>query len=397
MSLNAPPVGELLKIIAADKFTASDKNTLILISLDSMPEAPDDTYWRDLGEMFQTFKSSYGASVFQISRIEYGMLLKLTEVNQININTSLKYDLLRLIQRHFPEFFGLIDQNRLIRSIDLRLRLKNAIAYLEHKIKELSQAKSGSTSLRSLREQDIQRVREVLKSIGPESFVKLFVKNQPVVAMKKGQPPVVVMHEYFVAMEELRRHAFPEVQLRGSGNVFNQLTVELDMILMSLFGAVTSRNKKASINLNVESVFTSTFHKFQKSFGDDGFSNLVIEFRQPDILQHFDQFEVAATTIYENRGNIAVDGIHPETIGVMNLSRVGATMAKIFWQQGAENLLPDLKEEIEYMKGKGRVLIMSRVDEEVAIEVSQSLGINMFQGFLVDDMLNAPTEEDEYI
>ncbi len=386
----------MLKIISAERFNAADRNTLILISLDSMPEATDDTYWRDLGEMFQSFKSNFNASIYQISRVEYGILLKLTEVTQINVNTSLKYDLLRLIQRHFPDFFGMVDQNRLIRSIDLRLRLKNAVAFLEHKISELSKAKSGSTSLRSLREQDIERVRAVLKSIGPESFIKLFVKSQPVVAMKKDQAPVVVMHEYFVAMEELRRHAFPEVQLRGSGNVFNQLTVELDAILMTVFGAIGNKNKKASINLNVESVFTSTFSKFQKSFGDDGFSNLVIEFRQPDILQHFDQFEVAATTIYENRGNIAVDGIHPETIGVMNLSRVGATMAKIFWQHGAETLLPDLKEEIDYMRGKGRVLIMSRVDEQSAIELCQSLDINMFQGFLIDEMVNPKQPEDYY-
>ncbi|MBT4038637.1 MAG: hypothetical protein HOE65_01220 [Rhodospirillales bacterium] len=196
------------------------------------------------------------------------------------------------------------------------------------------------------------------------------------------------MHEYFVAMEELRRHAFPEVQLRGSGNVFNQLTVELDTILMNLFRAFVDKKTKASINLNVESVFTQTFQKFQESFGDDGFANLVFEFRQPDILQHFDQYEVAAATIYGKQGNVAVDAIHPETIGVMNLGRVGATMAKIFWQQGAETSLPDLRQEIEEMASKGRILILSRVDEHSAIELGQSLGINMFQGFLVDDMIN---------
>jgi hypothetical protein len=388
MSINAPPVAELLKVLQGDRFNAGEKNTLILISMDSLPEATDETYWADLAEIFATFKTTFNAQVFQISRVEYGILLSVTEQNQINVNTSLKYDLLRLIQRSFPEFFSMVDQNRLIRYLDLRLRLKNAMAYLEHKMNEMSTAKPGSTALRNLREQDIDRVREVLKSIGPEAFVKLFVKSQPIIAMKKDAEPQVVMHEYFVAMEQLRRHAFPEVQLRGSGNVFNQLTVELDTILMTLFKVFAAKNTKASLNLNVESVFTSTFHKFQKSFGDDGFNNLVFEFRQPDILQHFDQFEVAATTIYEKQGNIAVDAIHLETIGVMNLSRVGASMAKIFWQPGAENSLPDLKEEIDYMAGKGRILIMSRIDEEVAITTSQALGINMFQGFLVDDMIN---------
>ena len=68
-------------------------------------------------------------------------------------------------------------------------------------------------------------------------------------------------------------------------------------------------------------------------------------------------------------------------------------MAKIFWRQGAESMLPDLAEEIKEMRSNGRMIIMSRVDEDVAVEVGKEFGINMFQGFYVDRLVKYGNEE----
>lgn len=382
-----PPAIELLTQLAAVNFTPGEFNSLILISLEGLPEPEDATYWDAFSEVLQAFKTRFPAQIYRVTQIEYVIMVKITESNQININTTLKFDLLKLIQQHFPEFFGLVDQSRLVRTIDLHLRLKNAINYLEYRTTEVIKAKEGSPVLRGLREPDIRRVHQVLNHIGTDSFAKLFITRQPIVVIKEGAKLSVAMYEYYVAMDNLRKHAFPDVELRGSGNLFNQLTIELDGILMSIYDDIVPKGTKASINLNVESVFTPTFEKFHDRRGADGFANLVFEFRQPNILQHFDQFEVASNMIKDRAGNIAVDAIFPETIGIMNLNRIGASMAKIFWRQGAESMLPDLANDLEDMQKNGRMLIMSRVDEDVAVETGSAFGINMYQGFYVDRLI----------
>lgn len=383
----APPAIELLNQLKSESFTPSEYNTVILISLDGLPSPEDEAYWVEFMRVLQAFKTRFPSQIFRVSQIEYAIFVKMTEVNQINVNTSLKFDLLKLIQLHFPEFFGLVDQSRLVRTIDLRLRLKNAINYLEYRTKEVVEAKDGDASLRGLREQDIHRVRQVLNHIGPDAFAKLFITRQPIVVLKDGDQMSVAMYEYYVAMDNLRKHAFPDVELRGSGNLFNQLTVELDGILMSIYDDIVPKGTPASINLNVESVFTPTFEKFHQKRGEDGFASLVFEFRQPNILQHFDQYEVAANMIRERSGNIAVDAVFPETIGIVNLNRLGVSMAKVFWRQGAESIMPDFAEEIAEMQQRGRMIIMSRVDEDIAVEVGHSFGISMYQGFYVDRLM----------
>ncbi len=389
-----PPAIELLKQFTSESFSTAEFNTLILISLEALPAPDDNKYWEQLASVLLAFKVRFPSEIYRISKIEYVIMVKMTEGNQININTSLKFDLLKLIQQNFPEFFGLVDQSRLVRTIDLNTRLKNAVSYLEYRTQEVIAAKEGDANLRGLRESDIHRVHQVLKHIGPDAFAKLFITRQPIVVIKDGHAMSVAMYEYYVGMENLRKHAFPDVELRGSGNLFNQLTIELDGILMSIFDEIVPSGTRASINLNVESVFTPTFEAFHNNRGVDGFSNLVFEFRQPNILQHFDQFEVAASMIHDRSGNVAVDAIFPETIGIVNLNRIGANMAKIFWRQGAESMLPDLADEIKEMQNKGRMIIMSRVDEDIAVEVGKGFGINMFQGFYIDRLVKYGNEED---
>lgn len=383
---HATSATKLLDQLKAENFSPSEFNTLILVSLDGLPALDDDEYWSEFMDVLHAFQTRYPSQIYRVSKIEYVIMVKLTETNQINLNTSLKFDLLKLIQQYFPEFFGMVDQSRLVRNIDLHLRLKNAINYLEYRTQETEEIQTDNSNVRELREPDIHRVREVLNHIGIDAFAKMFITRQPIAVIKEGNKMSVAMHEYYVAMDKLRQHAFPEVELRGSGNLFNQLTVELDSILMSIYDDIVPKGTPASINLNVESVFTPTFEKFHDRQGVDGFANLMFEFRQPNILQHFDQFEVAASMIHERAGNIAVDAIYPETIGIMNLNRIGASMAKIFWRQGAESALPNLAEEIKEMKSNGRMLILSRVDEDVAVETGQSFGINMYQGFYIDSL-----------
>jgi len=180
---------------------------------------------------------------------------------------------------------------------------------------------------------------------------------------------------------------FLDVELRGSGNLFNQLTITLDRLLLDAFGDANPARAKCSINLNVESVFTRAFEAFLGDTRENAFSNLAFEFRQGNILQQFDEYEVATNLITSRAGTVAVDAIFPETVGIVNMSRLRANMAKIFWRQGAEQILPRFRDDIEAMQKAGTRVVLARVDDDLGIDVGHDLGITMFQGFHVDHLL----------
>ena len=62
-------------------------------------------------------------------------------------------------------------------------------------------------------------------------------------------------------------------------------------------------------------------------------------------------------------------------------------MAKIFWRQGAESVLPRFRKEIERIQDNGTVVVLARVDDETGVEIGHDLGISMFQGFYIDGLL----------
>ena len=62
-------------------------------------------------------------------------------------------------------------------------------------------------------------------------------------------------------------------------------------------------------------------------------------------------------------------------------------MAKIHWRNGAEEVLAEREKAVIALIENGVLPVLIRVDQERALEVGNSMGITMYQGFLIDDML----------
>ncbi|MBM3515327.1 MAG: EAL domain-containing protein [Alphaproteobacteria bacterium] len=126
---------------------------------------------------------------------------------------------------------------------------------------------------------------------------------------------------------------------------------------------------------------------FLEEAAPDRLSNLSFEFRQANIVENFDEFQVARGLIKAKGCSIVVDQIFPQTVGLVDLEYIGASMAKIHWRTGSEDILKERKRAIKYMMECNVVPIFVRVDQPRAFEVAADMGITMFQGFLIDEML----------
>ena len=312
--------------------------------------------------------------------------MKLNEYNQMEWTSELKVDLIRVIQQNFSEYFSQIDQSRMLRIIPLQGRIQNAIKFLQTFDDRAKEAGVATGDSRPLRESDIQVVRDGMRKMGKKTFTDNFIRSQVTALITPGKAPMPVMKEYFISVEMIRQHILTGVDFRGAGLVFQHLTRSLDQMLIECFDEVNPDRAKASLNLNVETVFTHSFQSLLEK-SEKSLSSLVLEFRAENILQNWDQFQTASELITQRGGTIAIDAIIPDSLGVLDLPRLGAKLAKIFWRPGAETVLPAMKETVHSLQQRGTVLVLARVDDEIAIKTGHACGITMFQGFHIDDMV----------
>ena len=384
--------GDHLKLLTRLKHWkggAEEPNHLILVSFSTlgMTEEEDKLLRKKTDESYERSHERRGAEVYRLTNTDTALLMKLNDYNQMEWTSELKVALIRVIQQNFPEYFGQIDQSRMLRIINLQGRLQNAIKFLEAFDDRAKEAGVGTGDSRPLRESDIQVVRDGMRKMGKKTFTDNFIRSQATVLITPGKPPMPVMREYFISVEMIRQHILTNVDFRGAGLVFQHLTRSLDQMLIECFDEVNPDRAKASLNLNVETVFTHSFQNLLER-GEKSLGNLVLEFRAENILQNFDQFLTASELIRSRGGTIAIDAIIPESLGVIDLPRLGAKLAKVFWRPGTEAVLPQFKEAIQSLQQRGTVLVLARVDDELGIKTGHACGITMFQGFYIDDMVS---------
>lgn len=331
-----------------------------------------------------------GGKAFKLSDSDFGLLIKLQETSMIATVRDLKVEMLRTFERHFPGSFGTVDQTRLVLSYELQGNYRSAadrVAKYAEMAQNAKQPESKAGKLRPLTPTDIKNVMKAYDKFGAEKFIKTFVRSQEICLAVEGRKPEPVMTEYFISMDLLRKPLFIDVEMRGSGRLFNEFTLVLDQILLQAFDKLPIGELRVSLNLNVESVFTEAFENFIENTPDDIMQQVVFEFRQANIVENFDEFQVARGLIRAKGAHIAVDQIFPQTVGLVDLDFLGASIAKIHWRNGAEEVLHEREQAIEGLIASGVLPVLIRVDQDRALEVGAEMGITMYQGFLIDDML----------
>lgn len=345
-----------------------------------------------IGDGMIAIAAKRGGLTYQVSSCDFGILAKVTETALVGLVRDLKVEMLRTIERNFPGSFGTIDQSRLVLSYDLVNNYRSAADRVA-KYAEVAQrnaatdAEGGDKQLRPLTTADIKNVMKAYEKFGTEKFIKAFVRDQDIMMHVPGRPLEKMLTEYFISMDLLRKPLFIDVEMRGSGRLFNEFTLVLDQILLQAFDEMHTRGGRCSINLNVESVFTEQFEAFIERTPEHVLKDVVFEFRQSNIVENFDEFQVARGLIKSKGASIAVDQIFPQTVGLVDLDYIGASIAKIHWRNGAEDILKERERAVKYLIDCGVLPVLIRVDHERALEVGARMGINLFQGFLIDNMM----------
>jgi hypothetical protein len=149
-------------------------------------------------------------------------------------------------------------------------------------------------------------------------------------------------------------------------------------------------DQRCSLNINIESVFSNEFEGFEKR-SLNSLRPFNFEFRASDVMANFTEFSAARDLIQSRGGTIAIDGLSPQMIAILDLTQLQANMAKVFWQAGLTPELLKRQTQLEKLRSHGIVLALARVDDPEGLATGRDLKFGLLQGFEVDRQLAMPT------
>jgi len=244
---------------------------------------------------------------------------------------------------------------------------------------------------RPLSPQQLGRLEETLERTDLSSVLR----RQAICAFGKDEkdPPKPMFRELFVSVMDLAKTVLPDVDLAANRWLFQHLTQTLDRRVLRMLARAddTALHSSISINLNVPTLLSQEFIEFDSSLRMGSRGTLVVELQMIDILADYPNFLFARDFVREKGYRVCLDGVTPDTIAFVDRHKLGIDLIKLASSPalGAEDeddiRLQEIGDEIARV-GKGRV-ILSRVDNEAMIRNGKKLGVTLFQGRHVDQLM----------
>jgi hypothetical protein len=224
-------------------------------------------------------------------------------------------------------------------------------------------------------------------------MIEDLIREQTAVVMLPGAKGDVMFREQYVSMSDLQKRVAPNVNLFGSQWLFQFLTETVDRRLLSVLAARDLSNlaDSISLNLNISTVLGREFQYFHQKVGE-GTNKVIIELQMVDIFADMAAYKNARDLLQNNGYRVLIDGLSPLALQFFDPAMLEADLVKISWGQefeaeGEEGRTDDMRTVVKSVGAEN--IILGRTDSEDAIVWALSLGINRFQGYYIDTVVEA--------
>jgi EAL domain-containing protein (putative c-di-GMP-specific phosphodiesterase class I) len=219
------------------------------------------------------------------------------------------------------------------------------------------------------------------------------LRRQAVCALVGQAPPQPLFYELFVSITELQETLLPGVDLGSSPWLFQLLTETLDHRVLSLLNRHddSTLSGDVSINLNVQTLLSPDFLEFDDGIKASQRGTIVLELQKVDIFADLSAFLFARDFARERGYRICIDGVTVDSLPLIDRGRLGIDLLKLAWDASlVEGQLSDGSGLADYVRrcGPSRT-ILCRCDTAHAISLGQAVGITLFQGRHVEQLLAA--------
>jgi hypothetical protein len=136
-----------------------------------------------------------------------------------------------------------------------------------------------------------------------------------------------------------------------------------------------------SINLNVATILSEDFLRFDDSLAPGSHGTVVVELRSEDIFADLSAFFFARDFVRQRGYRLCVDGLDWRILPFVDPSRLGVDLMKLSWAEDLPQALRDAE------GAAAQEIILARCDDDRAISFGQSMGLTLFQGRYLDSMM----------
>ena len=218
-------------------------------------------------------------------------------------------------------------------------------------------------------------------------------RRQAVCTLIDDVTPQPLFEEIYISIADLQNIVAPGINLSGNTWLFRYLTHTLDQrIMLMLLRDGVSSTRPFSLNLNIETILTPDFVKFEAAITPQLRGRLVIELNKLDVFADMSAFLFARDYLHDHGFRLCLDGLTHHTLPHYNRLKLGFDLIKLHWTPNAiDCMLPSMKPDVRnlVMETGQAHTILCRCDDQVAVQTGQELGIVMFQGRHVDRLLTA--------
>ena len=261
----------------------------------------------------------------------------------------------------------------------------------------------------SRKRQPMQRIRataevkpELGEALTPEMLGRMetalaradlsnLVRRQLVCFLSPRMLPEPRFTELYISIPDLRETVLPDVNLMSSHWLFRHLTKTLDRRMLSMLAKPGHIRVSGDIgiSLNISTLLSGEFLAFDETMAARPRSTVIFKVNQADIFGDLGTYLLARKFVQDKGYRLCLDGLTHRTFDMFDRGWLGADLVRIAWQPEMADEGEDLHRRLHAAveRSGGSRMVLSRVDTPEAVIFGQSLGIQLFQGAYVDQLV----------
>lgn len=251
---------------------------------------------------------------------------------------------------------------------------------------EAAAEEGSAVARRPISARDVSAIAKALET----QPVAPFIQRQRAVTLAGAQVGTLFC-ETFLSIGDLQRVVAPDIDLFAKPALFHFISRILDRcMLRSLAASGPQSVKPISLNLNIGTLFTPEFRRFDQVW--HGAARPVIEIQIVDALADTEAFAVARDDLKARGYQVLLDGLTPLHLAAIDVGGLGTDLIKVAWSRPQIEAMrardPDLLRHCIEKVGRERIVV-GRVETEDAITTAAGFGVTRFQGYYIDRLMQA--------
>ncbi len=270
--------------------------------------------------------------------------------------------------------------------MELALNFINVIRFIE----ELQANETGDHSTETKPPITLEEMAKLERSM--QMFdLSPFLFNQAIANIGRNAEEDMAYFELYISIKLLQERLCPDYDITANKWLFNYFTANLDQSVLRALnhGLSFMRGRRIGININLSTVISTGFVKFDERLPLDFRGQVVLEISKGDLIENLSLFNEVVEFAQDRRYQIAVDGLNPFWVTNFDLEYLNADYAKIFWSNDMLEMDPTFEKYfMERIREQDRCkFILARCDSVSSLVYAHKVGITMVQGRAVDNIL----------